>query len=172
MRLTNVAHLRGRRALGGLSGSTPTPTFANLAEALSDFLASDATLSAAFPSQWWNSAASRDVDTASAFGVFQINESSVQNVIKPGYSLETVPVHFWILSPLAESAEALAKSVRQRLLGTSIYTPTTFSFADGLEVNRYWATGGHLSIDEERAPYNADCFRRLVPIVFVIARGE
>lgn len=174
-------HLSGFVAFGLESSGSSTPTAADLVEALTTFLAADPTISSLYPGGWWNSAASVDAgrdpsgQTTQAYGVFQILDSDVRNILKPGYSIETKPIHFWSMSPHADQANALGRQLREAILGKTVagvFTPpATLLFVDGTETTRYQISGSMQSIDEVPGLYNDGCFRHLLPVAFVVARG-
>lgn len=147
-----------------------------LIEALSAFLASDAAIVSAFPGGWTNGDAGRDAPTP--FGSFQKVTTKRKNLIKPGYSVDRVTVHFLCEGTSAEAAEAAARTLKARLLASQSYTPPALVFADGTEpdgsLGRYLDTseGGEVTaLDPTRGPINADVWHAVVPIVFRVARG-
>lgn len=148
---------------------------ANSVEALTRFLGTDPVLAAAFPGGWANGDADRD--TPFPFGDLVKADTRRTNTFKPGYSIDRILFHVFVVAESAAGAERLASLVKSRLLPSSEYTPPPLVSADGSEPNagsRLLSTadgGERTGLDPQRGPLNADVWTAFIPILVTVARG-
>lgn len=144
-------------------------------EALTRFLGADPVLAAAFPGGWANGDADRD--TPFPFGDLIKADTRRTNTFKPGYSIDRIMFHLFVVAESAAEAERLASLVKSRIFASSAYTPPTLVSADGSESSastRLLSTGDggeRTGLDPQRGPLNADVWTAFIPILVTVARG-
>ena len=152
--------------------ATMPPT---VVEALARFLGTDPVLAGKFPGGWANGDADRDAELP--FGDLVKADTKRVNTWKPGYSVDRVLFHLFVVAESASQAERLAALVKSRLLPSDVWTPPALVALDGVEpsgLSRLVSTdqgGERTALDPQRGPLNADVWTAFIPVLVTVARG-